>query len=375
MKPSLSANPPVQHLRHHLLRGLAMLGSILVAVGGAELWRLCHLPLPWLVGTLYAVAFARICGVPLLSPPGVRQGGQWVIGINIGLYFTSAVVAELLSHVVLIVAMALGSLLMGFVAAAALVRWRLADAPTAFFAAMPGGAAEMAHLGDLWHAAVDSVAAAHAIRVMLVVFIVPLVLTLSGSHGADSAALVAREVVWQRFPLMLGASLAGVLAFTLLRLPNAWILGTIAAIAALGIGDQPLSALPGWVSAGGQLLIGVGLGSRFEPGFQRKAPAFLGGILVMTLAFLLLVGVISLLVAAFGSLTLPNLVLSFSPGGIAEMSITASQLHLAVPLVVAAHVARVVVLTVLAPSAYRLFARLLGQAPRAKIAGENSPGT
>lgn len=338
-----------------------MLGSLLIAVAGAELWRFCHLPLPWLVGTLYAVAFARIGGLPLLPPPGVRQGGQWVIGISIGLYFTSAVVAELLSHALLIVGMALGSLLMGFLGAAAIVRLRLADPPTAFFASMPGGAAEMANLGDMWHAAMDRVAAAHAIRVMLVVFIVPLALTVSGSHGIDPAVTVPHEIVWSRFPLMVAASGAGVLVFTLLRLPNAWIFGTLTAIAALGIGSMPLSALPDWVAAGGQLMIGVGLGSRFDPGFQRKAPAFLAGIFVMTLVFLLVVGLLAMLIAAYSNLVLPSLLLSFSPGGIAEMSITASQLHLAVPLVVAAHVARVVVLMALSPAAYRVFARLLGE--------------
>lgn len=354
-------NPPGQ-----LRRGLAMLGSIAVACAGAQLWRICHLPLPWLVGSLYAVAFARIFGLPLLAPPGSRQGGQWVIGASIGLYFSSAVVAELLTHAALILVMALSSLLMGALAAAVMVRLRLADPPTAFFASMPGGAAEMSNLADLWHAAVDRVAAAHAIRVMLVVLVVPLAITLSGSHGTELAKVSAHEVVWSRFPLMAAASLAGVALFTVLRLPNAWVLGTLCAIATLGIEGVPLSALPGWLSATGQLLIGVSLGNRFAPGFLRKAPAFLGGIVVMTIGFLLGVGLLALLISSITRLELASLVLSFSPGGIAEMSITASNLNLGVPLVVASHVARLVVLMLLAPAAYRIFARMFGQVPESR---------
>lgn len=349
-----------------MYRGLAMAGSVVVAVAGAQLWRLCHLPLPWLVGSLYAVAFARIFGLPLLAPPGARQGGQWVIGASIGLYFSSAVVAELLSHAALILIMALSSLLMGILAAVVIVRLRLADLPTAFFASMPGGAAEMANLADLWHAAVDRVAAAHAIRVMLVVLIVPLAITLSGSHGTDLAAVTTHEVVWSRFPLMAVASIAGVAIFTILRLPNAWVLGTLCAIAALGIENVPLSALPGWLSAGGQLLIGVSLGNRFAPGFLRKAPAFLVGIVIMSIGFLLGVGLLAWLIASITRLELASLVLSFSPGGIAEMSITASNLNLGVPLVVASHVARLVILMLLAPSAYRGFSRAFGQVPKSR---------
>lgn len=342
-----------------------MFGSIAVAVAGAQLWRFCHLPLPWLVGSLYAVAFARILGLPLLAPPGARQGGQWVIGTSIGLYFTSAVVAELLSHAVLIAAMALSSLLMGVLGAAVIVRLRLADLPTAFFASMPGGAAEMANLADLWNAAVDKVAAAHAIRVMLVVLIVPLALSVGASHGMAPAT--ARVLVWACFPIMLGASLAGVVAFNLLRLPNAWVLGPLAGIAALGMVNIPLSALPAWLSAGGQLLIGVALGNRFDPGFLRRAPAFLAGMFGMSLAFILVAGLLALGAASITNFGLPSLMLSLSPGGIAEMSITASNLNLGVPLVVAAHVARLVVLMLLAPGAYRIFARLSGRLPRPRV--------
>lgn len=50
--------------------------------------------------------------------------------------------------------------------------------------------------------------------------------------------------------------------------------------------------------------------------------------------------------------------LSFAPGGISEMSITASRLDLGVPLVVASHVVRPSILTLLAPYSFRLFSRL-----------------
>ena len=341
--------------RTGLRHGVAIAAGILVAITGAQLWRWCHLPLPWLVGSLYAVALARVAGLLLLAPPGARQLGQWVVGINMGLYFTSAVASEVASHAFLIFGMAFASLLAGFVGAAALVRWRLADGPTAFFASMPGGASEMASLSDQWMGSADRVAAAHAIRVMLVVLIVPLALTMTDTHGTDLAPVVAREILWQRLVLMAAANLAGVGAFTLLRLPNAWLLGTLFAGASLGIGGAPLSGLPDWLGATGQLLIGVSLGCRFGPSFLHKAPAFLAGIAILSLGFLASTAMLALLLTHLTHLTFPNLLLSFAPGGIAEMSLTATHLHLAVPLVVAAHVVRLAILTLLAPAAFRIF--------------------
>jgi membrane AbrB-like protein len=343
-----------------LRSGLGMAGSFLVALAGAQLWQLLHLPLPWLVGSLYSVALARVAGLPLVAPPAVRQCGQWVIGINMGLYFTPLVLAELLAHAGLIVGMAFVSLAMGLIGAAVLVRLRLADSATAFFSSMPGGASEMANQSDIWNAAVDRVAAAHAMRVMLVVLIVPLALAVSHSHG-EAAAAVARTIVWSNLALLAAAGLGGAAVFLWLRLPNAWVLGTMSAVAALSIGGQALSALPPWLSAGGQLFIGVALGSRFGPGFLRKAPSFLAAIAVMSLLFLLATGLLSYLLALLTGLPVAGLILSFSPGGIAEMSITASHLNLGVPLVVASHVSRVVMLTLFSPLIFKRFLHRFGR--------------
>jgi len=342
----------------YLRQTLGVAGSIAVATFGALLWRFCNLPLPWLVGSLYAIALARIGGLPLIAPPGARQGGQWIIGSNMGLYFTSAVIAEVILHVPLIVGMALASLLMGVAGAAAIIRWRLADLPTAFFSSMPGGASEMANLSDIWRASVDQVAAAHATRVMLVVLIVPLALSISGNHGESQTLISSRPIEWQHFPLMLASSLCGVGLFKLLRLPNPWVLGTLSVIATLGVTSQPLSGLPDWLIAGGQMLIGISLGCRFGPGFLRKAPAFLACIVVISLLLLTATASLAFLLATSTHLAFSSLVLSFAPGGIAEMSITASHLNFDVPLVVASHVVRTAMLTLMAPLGFRVFCRL-----------------
>lgn len=335
----------------------AIAGCLVVAVAGALVWQWLHFPLPWLVGSLYAVAFARIYGLPLAPAPYARQGGQWIIGTNMGLYFTAEVVAQIGHHAELIVGMAVVSLLMGIGGAMLLVRSRLADPATAFFSALPGGASEMANIADFWNAAVDRVAAAHATRVMVVVLVIPMAITYAGIHGSDASAILRHPVVLQKLPLMALAGLAGCGLFILLRLPNPWILGTMSVTAGLSIAGTPLSGLPAWLTDCGQVLIGISLGCRFGPGFLRRAPRFLGAIGVLSLAFLTLVGIAAYACSAATALSPGALVLSFSPGGIAEMSLTASQLQLGVPLVVASHVIRLIILSLSASPLYRVFAR------------------
>lgn len=122
-----------------------------------------QLPLPWMIGPLFAVAGARMADIDLRPLPGGRQTGQWAIRRRSGC--TSArVVAQLGLHAPLVVAAALGSLVLGMGYAFILLRLALVDTPTAFFAALPGGASGMANLADRYGGAVDRIAAAHAIR-------------------------------------------------------------------------------------------------------------------------------------------------------------------------------------------------------------------
>ncbi|MBX3683678.1 MAG: AbrB family transcriptional regulator, partial [Thauera sp.] len=218
-----------------------------------------HLPLPWMIGPLFAVAGARMADRDLRPLPGGRQTGQWAIGAALGLYFSPEVVAQLSLHAPLVIAAALGSLVLGMAYAFILLRLGGVDAPTAFFAALPGGASEMANLADRHGGAVDRIAAAHAIRVMMVVSVLPFALTFAGVQGSDVYVPLARDVDAQHFPLLVGASLLGVGAFKLLRIANAWVLGPLLGVALATLAGVPLSALPPWVVNGGQLLIGCAL--------------------------------------------------------------------------------------------------------------------
>jgi hypothetical protein len=350
MTPSLRS-PSARHRHIALTLSLAAMAGLLA--------RAVDLPLPWMIGPLFAVAGARMAGVRLQPLAGGRHAGQWAIGTALGLYFSPLVVAQLAAYAPLLVGAALAAIAFG--AACALLTLRLAgvDAPTAFFASLPGGASEMANLADRWGGAVDRIAAAHALRIMLVVSVVPFALSFAGAQGSDLYTPLARAVDWQRFPLLVAASLAGVGLLRLLRIANAWVLGPLAAVALLTALDVPLSALPGWVVNGGQLLIGCSLGCRFSPEFFRAAPRFMTAAALSAALSILLGVALAVALAALSDVPLATLALATAPGGVAEMCVTAKVLQLGVPLVTACHVLRLAALTLGAAPAYRLFRRLV----------------
>lgn len=338
---------------------LRVFTTLVVALVAALIAQAAHIPLPWMIGPLFAVAGLRIAGLELTPLSGGRQLGQWAIGAALGLYFSPPVIAELARNAPLVIAAATGSLLVGMACARFMLRLAGSniDPATAFFASLPGGASEMAVLAERWGGAVDRIAAAHAIRVMMVVSIVPVALTLADVHGSDVFTPFAREVVWTGVPLLVAASLAGVAVFRLLAIANAWVLGPLLGVALATAFELPLSALPTEVINGGQLLIGCSLGCRFSRGFFRAAPRFIM-IAVLTAGLSILLGFLfALMLGGMREVPIATLVLATAPGSVSEMCITAKVLQLGVPLVTACHVLRVVFITLGARPGFALFSR------------------
>ena len=100
-------------------------------------------------------------------------------------------------------------------------------------------------------------------------------------------------------------------------------LGPLLAAAVLTASGVALSALPVAVVNAGQLLIGVGLGTRFTPEFFRAAPRFLGAVALITLLYLLAAAVFGAVLAAGSGLHWSTAIVATTPGGIGEMALTA----------------------------------------------------
>jgi hypothetical protein len=314
-------------------------------------------PLPWLIGPLFATAGARMAGVRLHCPVQVRQAGQWAIGTALGLYFTPAVLTTLVSYIGFIAAGVVFAMALGAACGWMLQRLAGTDPTTAFFAMAVGGASEMAVQGERHGAAVDRVAAAHSLRIMMVVAIVPFCFKFSGIHGLDLYVPGARIVRYDG--LLLLALLTSTCALGLQRMnwPNAWVIGPLLMTIALTAFEVHLSALPEWAVHFGQLFIGVALGTRFSPEFLRTAPRYMASVGLASMLAMLLAAGFGLALAALSGIHPATAILATAPGGIAEMSLTAKNLQLGVPVVTAFHVTRMVTLVLTIGPLFRLVQR------------------
>ncbi len=347
--------------------------TLLLAWAAALLCVALRTPLPWMIGPLLATAVVSMWGGPTASWTPLRNIGQWTIGCALGLYFTPQVVALVAGLWWAVVLNIVWALLLGLLFGAWL--YRVHHGPgslhvkgltrvTTYFASPIGAASEMTLMGERHGAQPDLVASAHSLRVLLVTLIIPFGFQWAGLSGLDATLPGARVVEWPGLALLaLLTGLGGALMVALKR-TNPWFIGALVVALALTASGVTLSAIPQRLSDAAQLVIGISLGVRFTPGFARMAPRWLASVAVATVAMIVLCAGFAVAVGRFADLHWATLLLGTSPGGIAEMAITAKVLQLGVPVVTAFHVTRLAAVLLLVEPAYRwLYGKEAGQKP------------
>jgi membrane AbrB-like protein len=139
--------------------------------------------------------------------------------------------------------------------------------------------------------------------------------------------------------------------------PNSWMIGPLLAAALITATGHTFSSLPTVIVNGGQLLIGVALGTRFTPEFFRAAPRFLAAVAAITLVYLLAAAAFGMLLALGSGLHWSTAIIATTPGGIGEMALTAQALKLGVPIVTAFHALRMAAIVITIGAVYRLWRR------------------
>jgi membrane AbrB-like protein len=346
-----------------------VVATLLLAYAAARLCVWWGTPIPWMIGPLVATAACSLLGAPVASAVPLRNGGQWVIGTALGLYFTPAVGARVVQLWWAVALGVLWALVLGWGFGAWLYRRHHGQVPgmdtaqwrsTAFFAGAIGAASEMTLMAERHGARTDLVAAAHSLRVLLVTLAIPFGMQAWGVHDLlpeVATEPVTRDVYLPGLALLGLISLAVVLLMRRLGGANPWFLGAWLAAAVLTVSGVRLSAIPTGLSNAAQLVIGVSLGVRFTPDFVRAAPRWLASVALATMGMLAAALAFAWGLARLSDLPLATLVLGTAPGGIAEMSITAKVLQLGAPMVTAFQVCRLLAVLVLTEPLYRWWVR------------------
>ena len=317
--------------------------GLAIALIGALLANYLHTPLPWLLGPLLA---ALLCGSierPLVCDLRWRLGGQIIIGMTLGLYFTPDLVQAVTAYWSFILFGIVWSLLLGTILAGLQYKVNRLDWATAWFSSAIGSASEMVNIAERQHAQVEKVVAAHSLRIVVLVVLVPVFMALY--FQVDWSSINIQKTEPYRFMQVLLLFVIALLfgkVFQLLNVLNAWILGPLTIIGLLSFLGMLHFSFPDWFIFLGQLCVGWSLGSKFPFNFLKNNKKFIGLTFIFNVLALALSIVFALLLIRVSHADEQILILGFAPGGIAEMSLIAKALGLAVPIVVAFQLSRLI---------------------------------
>ncbi|MEX2693131.1 AbrB family transcriptional regulator [Rhizobium mongolense] len=344
----------------HLRMKPTILGKFLLtlavgALGGGVLWYL-HMPLAWLLGAMIACGIGALLRLPLALPAFARPPMTATIGAMLGTSFSPSV----FEHVGLWIVSLCG--LGVFIAVAGSVTYlyfRLIagfDHATAYFSAMPGGLVEMVTLGAERGGDEKMIALIHAARIFLVVLCLPFLIQLvtgqaiarSGSNFIPVSTVQFEDLLWFLAAMALGVALG-----TVLRFPARYLLGPMAVSASLHYFGLTDFQLPSPALGAAQVIIGATVGCRFVNTPSRMILGVIGLSIGSTLLLLCTSLTFALMISMWTGDRLVGLVLAYSPGGVAEMSLIALSLGIEVPFVVLHHIVRVLLVVAGSTAVFR----------------------
>ena len=204
------------------------------------------------------------------------------------------------------------------------------DRPTSFFASMPGGLGELSLIGDQFGGNVRNLVLIHSIRVISVVFTIPLIVQFA--FGMTAVPLAARAT--EHAP-------AGL---------TDWSMLTLCGVGALAHGfDMTQATPPTALVSAVQVVVGSIAGSRFV-GIRWQE---FGKLILLAAVWSILLLVFTGL-AAFGGIYLfdrdiESMLLALAPGGIVEMTVVAYAFGFETAFVIACQVCRVFSVLTFAP--------------------------
>lgn len=327
-----------------------------IAAAGVGVFHVLSLPLPFLLGPLFACLAAALLGVRMRDMGRLGTGMRTILGVAVG----AAITPELLTR---LPGMAFSvALVVPYIALIGLVGYPFFrrvcgfDGPTSFYAAMPGGFQDMVIFGEEAGADVRALSLIHATRVLLIVTLVPFLIlhvfgqTLDAPPGKPLADVPLIEIA-----LMAVAALVGWQGGARVGLFGASILGPMIVATGFSLADLLHNRPPAVAILAAQFFIGTSIGAKYMGVTLRELRVdVLAGF-----AFCVIIGLCALLFAEIAATMnwAPPLeaLLSFAPGGQAEMAVLTIVAGADLAFVVTHHVLRIVVVIVGAPIVGHLF--------------------
>ena len=341
---------------------VAILLTLVVGTTGGALFNFWGLPLPWMLGSMIFVSACAILGVPVRRSMPLRNIMIVVVGILLGSFFTPGVFSNLTTWGSALLVMLVYVIVTTTAAILIFRRLGYMDATTAYFSSTPGGLGIMVIAGE--EAGADSrlIPIAHATRVFLVVFSIPLYFVTVVGVEVPSISTFSISATsypdFQEFILLASCGLMGFWLASRIDLAFGRMLIPMVLSGVVYYLDLVTTPLPTPLITVAQVVIGSAIGAQFRG--MRLLSMFRVGIaaIVATVIMLAVAAGFAKLFSPILNISEDALLLALAPGGLAEMSLIAISMDSDTAFIATLHIFRITMIAAAGPALFRLLRNL-----------------
>lgn len=323
--------------------------TLAVALAGGLIATWLKMPAALLVGGAVMVSVATLAGLKTHMPNPLRDTAFVIVGMTLGTNVASDSLSLLSQWPVTMIGLALALVLIVTLTTLMLHKLFGFDWGTSYLSSFPGHLSFVMGIAESGYGKSREIAVIQSMRVLLLTAIVPIFARFQ--TDADLSALPQGLVLdWPVLILLAAGCVAGGFVFKLLRVPAAFVLGSMVVATTGKLMGWYDGHLPVVLTLTGFLIMGGLIGSRFGgttlTELRRMALAGVAGTFVC-------VGIVSLFAfvsARFVDMPLGQIWLGMAPGALESMGALGLVLGFDTAFIAAHHTARFFLLTLTIPS-------------------------
>jgi membrane AbrB-like protein len=336
---------------------LKFAGTLIVGTAGGVVAVFLHLPAPWLLGSMLAVAAATIAKLPLSTPKGLVNFILPVIGVSLGSGITQETVAGVVKWPASL-GVLLSAVALSVAVSSIFLIWRGHwDRSTAFFASVPGALAQVLIYATHTKANVALVTLTQMFRLLMLMLTLPFLIELFAPLPPETTpAFHVSTNLWNSL-LEIGAGVVIGYPLLKLRFPASLLIGGMVASAAAHLSGLSHGVLPNFITIPCQVAFGAVLGQRFRnTDINLLKQAALPSVGAFSITLIIMGGAAT--ATAWGlDLPIALLLVAFAPGALEVMAFLAFVLGINPVFVAVHHLVRFVSVSLLLPFIVKRFVK------------------
>lgn len=334
-----------------------MLLALMIGAIGSIVFIYLSLPLPWLLGAIFASSIAmRFENLSILSPKPFSAPARILIGLTIGSAFTPEILQFIdvyFYSLILVIPYTIITIIAGMYY---YHKYQGFDKKTAYLSSMPGGVIEMVIIGEEIKANISKITLVQSSRLFFIVVSLPFVIQYIFKVDISGNKLITIPITQTNIPEFAVLALLGIIGGVVakkIKLSAAYLIGPMIVSIAVHSTGIITTSVPDEFLKFVQVVFGTIIGFTFR-GVKLKT---IVKTLVSTFGHFIILMIISavFITIAYYSFGFPiiSTLLAFSPGGQAEINLIAILVVANVPYITLHHIVRLFIVMNLAP----IFAR------------------